>query len=74
MVIINYKYPLPINFTGFTCNEYGKYFRKNNMPHRYYGPSVINYFKKKFWNFNGKSFEVDNQKDFIKKINKNWLI
>jgi len=75
------------NFTGVCYPSFNnfktKYFRKNNMEHRYYGPANIGcgYCQ---WQFNnrhyGWKFEKskldDNysQKQFLKDLNKLWLL
>ena len=72
------------NFTGKFYDEHNKccLFLKDNKYHRFYGPTVICYnkYKEKSWYFNKKlygSFDKSNfynQKQFIKDLNKQWLL
>jgi len=82
MVIVKYlsKNYMPMDFTGKIITTYGTktfYFVKNNLYHRYYGPACI-VEKYKSWYFNdkkyGHSYEKYSQKQFIKDLNKLWLL
>lgn len=89
MVIVEYSvyyYDLSssLKFTGklyySNNNKYCSFF-KNNMRHRYYGPALFEEINK-FWFFNnnvlGSYWQKFNkkysQKEFIKDLNKQWLL
>ena len=84
MVIIKFNLInlIPKNFSGVDYfydynRKVVKLFRNNKKIHRYYGPAII-YCDNKRWFFNhntyGSAIENYNQKQFIKDINKLWLL
>lgn len=86
MVIIENKYneSLPDNFTGKLLENNNGYlivrFVKKSMYHRYYGPAYISDYQKT-WDFNNIEFGYNifgiknySQKQFIKEVNKLWLL
>ena len=87
MVILNNKTLLLHNFTGkYISSDNTFYFYKNKMWHRYYGPVHIYNNGYKSWYFNHEfygdsyyilfkySIEGYSQKQFIKDLNKLWLL
>ena len=80
MVIINLLYSFdkpPVNFTGkinYNKSLFKCIFYKNKMVHRYYGPALFYCNGTKHWGFNNKYYlKCNNQKQFKKQLNEQWL-
>ena len=76
MVIVN-DVSNKVNFTGKIYHHKYLVFLKDNMIHKYYGPARIWDGNKDWWFNNklyGRSDDGYNQKQFLKDLNKQWLL